>query len=147
VYTPYLRVALAARAAKESGRAFTSEDVTEEMTAPLIYFAIGDAGSEALPFGSLPTDTPLRMRLVTHHSEPGSPLRREVAPVWLTDDIPEYLRCGLRSNWSYVLGAFPVQQVTADTRVELYREFRSGSQRQVVTAPALIAEADLKMWK
>ena len=126
-YTPYLRVALAARAAADQQRKFTAQDITAEMTAPLIYFAIGDYGADPLPLHSLPPGAPLSMRLITEHSHPRSPLRREVSPVWIRFEVPAYLRYGLRPDWSYAFGAFPIEQVKADTRVELYREHREGS--------------------
>jgi hypothetical protein len=147
VYTPYLRVALAARAAADRGREFTVEDVTAEMTAPLIYFAIGDYGADPLPAASFPADTPLSMRLVTKHSDPSSSLRRVIPAKWIRHEVPFYLQYGLRSEWSYVLGAFPIEFVQADTRVELYREHREGSRLHVLAAPGLVSEADIRAWK
>ena len=147
VYTPYLRVALAARAAADHGREFTVEDVTAEMTAPLIYFAIGDHGTDPLPAASLPADTPLSMRLITEHSNPGSSRRKVILPAWVRFEVPSYLRYGVRADWSYALGAFPIEHVQADTRVELYREHREGSRRQVLAAPGLVSQADLQTWK
>lgn len=146
VYTPYLRVALAARAAADQGREFTVEDVTAEMTAPLIYFAIGDYGADPLP-APWPTDTPLSMRLITEHSDPGSPSRRVTFAVWLRREIPDYLQYELRPDWSYALGAFPITHVQADSRIELYRERREGSNLQRIAAPGLVSEADLRAWK
>ena len=122
VYTPYLRVALASRSAREEGRMFTARDVTPGMTAPLIYVAIGASGDDPLPPEPLPSTTPLSMRLVTEHSHPGSPRRRVMSAVWVRREVPAFLRYGLRPQWSYVFAAFPVDQVKADTRLELYRE-------------------------
>jgi hypothetical protein len=145
-YTPYVRVALAARAAMQAELEFGPSEVTQEMTAPLVYFAIGDAGPDPLP-GSLAWETSLRMRLVTPHSDPMSPSRRQLSPVWMTRDIPNSLRYGLRPDWSYVVGAFRIEDVKPDTRVELYREFRDGSHHQVLAAPGLITEEDLRVWR
>ena len=119
VYTPYLRVALAARAAREEGRTFTTGDVTAEMTAPLIYFAIGEVGENPLPAAPLPADAPLAMRLITEHSCPGSSRRREISPVWTRRDVAAFLRHGLRPKWSYMFAAFRLEEVKPDTRVEL----------------------------
>ena len=88
VYTPYLRVALAARAAREEERGFTAEDVTSEMTAPFIYFAIGEVGEDPRPPGPLLADTPVSMRLITDHSRAGSSDRREISPVWIRREVP-----------------------------------------------------------
>lgn len=147
VYTPYVRVALAARSADDQGREFGVEDVTAEMTAPLIYFAIGDHGTDPLATGVLPAHTPLSMRLVTEHSGVNSSRRRVISPVWVRLAIPRYLRFGLRSDWSYALGAFRIEDLQADTRVELYREHREGSRLQVHIAPGLISDADIRAWK
>lgn len=147
VYTPYLRVALAARAAREEERGFTAEDVTSEMTAPFIYFAIGEVGEDPLPPGPLPADTPVSMRLITDHSRPDSSDRREISPAWVRRDVPAFLRYGLRPNWSYMFAAFRIEQVKADTRVELYRKFREGSRGQLLATPGLVTEADLSAWR
>jgi hypothetical protein len=147
VYTPYLRVALAARAAADSGKQFAAEDVTKEMTAPLLWFALGDHGNDPLPSAVMPPDTPVSMRLVTHHSTPGSPLRQVIPASWVRFEVPSYLRYGLRPDWSYAVGAFPIEHVTADTRVELYREHREGSHLQVLAAPGLVSQADLQAWR
>ena len=147
VYTPYLRVALAARAAREEGRTFTAEDVTAEMTAPLMYVAIGQAGENPLPAGPLLADAPPAMRLITAHSHPGSSRRREISAVWIRHDVPAFLRYGLRPKWSYMFAAFRLEDVKADTRVELYREFREGSHRELLATPGLITEADVAAWR
>lgn len=147
VYTPYLRVALAARAAREEGRTFTTGDVTAEMTAPLIYFAIGEVGENPLPAAPLPVDAPLAMRLTTEHSHPGSSRRREISPVWTRRDVAAFLRYGLRPKWSYMFAAFRPEDVKPDTRVELYREFREGSHREVLATPGLVTEADVASWR
>jgi hypothetical protein len=117
------------------------------MTAPLIYFAIGDHGPDPLPTGVLLADTPLSMRLVTEHSGVNSSRRRVISPVWVRLAIPHYLRFGLRSDSSYALGAFRIEDLQADTRVELYREHREGSRLQVQIAPGLISDADIRAWK
>jgi hypothetical protein len=147
VYRPYLRVALAARAAREEGRTFTADDVTPEMTASLIYFAIGEVGENPLPAAPLPADAPLAMRLITEHSDPLSSRRREVSAVWTRRDVSAFLQYGLRPKWSYMFGAFRLDDVRADTRVELYREFREGSHREVLTKPGLVTETDLASWR
>jgi hypothetical protein len=48
VYTPYLRVALAARAAADQGREFTVEDVTAEMTAFMVTVTLAPADTATI---------------------------------------------------------------------------------------------------
>lgn len=87
------------------------------------------------------------MRLITAHSHPGSSRRREISPVWIRRDGAAFLRYGLRPNWSYMFAAFRLEEVKADTRVELYREFREGSHREVLAKPGMVTEADLAAWR
>jgi hypothetical protein len=87
------------------------------------------------------------MRLITEHSDPQSLSRRVISAAWLRREIPAYLQYGLRPEWSYALGAFPIAVVQADTRVELYRQRGEGPNLQVIAAPGLVSEADLRAWR
>ena len=145
VYTPYLRVALAARFAAERGLDFTVHDVTSEMKEPLVYFAVRDEGAPAL----MAPDIAPSMRLVIPRAEPPAGERVHVSPTWMATTLPEYLHSREAGQHArYVVAAFPIGLLRAGTRVEVRRVMAKPNGGALIhTIPGSITARDLADWK
>ena len=142
VFTPFLRVALAARFAMERGEGFDVNDVTAAMIAPLVYVAIPDEGA----MEPLPADVAPSMRLVFPHSPLPSGRRAHISPTWLATELAAYLRGD--EGRRYLVAGFSLDQLRPGTRVELRRAMRKpNGGAWIQTTPGLITAADLASWR
>ncbi len=130
IYTPYLRVALAAKAARAAGQAFTINDVSPELTEPTIYVAFRwyccdhdrpDASSFN-PFE--PFDYQIARVPQTSHLPTDGELRSAVPPLWIRRDVSLLAGFGGRLPFDDVVlvAAYPVDALTADYDFVIYRQ-------------------------
>lgn len=153
VYTPYLRVALASRAAAESNQAFTREDVTPRVIDPkgpehtgkaVVYIAMRVDGIES---PANPEEFP-HVRLLHEALDDGYATRTAMggATIGLGRRFgPRYLQYGLDPMAVYSMSAFQREQLRAGMGVELLDP--GHRQRWKKSTPAIITASDLAAWK
>jgi hypothetical protein len=154
LYTPYLRVALAARFAAERNQPFNPHDVSPRVIDPRGQAASG----EAIVYIAMRVDgTDLRddyapglaVRLL--HGGSGGAATSLLARSSSTTTGrarrfgPAYLQYGLDPNVIYVLASFPHQQVRRASQVELFDSVHGKRWRE--GAHAIITESELSEWK
>ena len=140
IYTPYLRVALAAKAARAAARAFTINDVGPELTEPVIYVAFRwyccdvdrpDASSFN-PFE--PFDYQIARVPRTSHVPTHVELRSALPPLWIRRDVSLLAGFGGQLPFDDVVlvAAYPIDALTIDYDFVIYRERSTteGSTRQ-----------------
>ena len=108
VYTPFVRIAIAARTAHEAGRRFTIDDVDAEASSPLIHIVM----NVVQPRGKLTDADALRMEVVPRLDTRliDSPL--SVRAAWVRVDFtrrePELVGC---ADCGVVIGGFERAQL------------------------------------
>jgi hypothetical protein len=153
LYTPYLRVALAARFAAERDQSFSANDVSPETIDPLFskpngeaiaYVAMRVDGAES------PDDMPsLEVRLL--HEPFNLATTRLIATSGSTGVsrgrrfAPGYLWYGLDARAVYVLTSFPQKQIVSASHVELFD--RTQERRWRDGALAIIRQSDVSQWR
>lgn len=154
VYTPYLRVALASRAAAESNQDFGPKDVTPRLIDPrgpgptgeaLVYIAMrvdgidSAAHPEASPEVRLLRDTfdGASAASVTTAAGGTVGLGRRIAPV--------YMQFGLELEAVYSVASFHREQLQAGMQVELFD--RAHGQRWKESTRGIITASDLSHWR
>jgi hypothetical protein len=132
VYTPFLRVALAAKAARQAGRAFTQSDVSPSLIEPVAYVALrwyccdrdrnNPASFDPLtPFDykiAAPGDRVLRA---------DSGLRVTTSPIWIKRDVSLLTSFGgdLLYRDVVLVAAYPMSVFSIACDFVIYRELPS----------------------
>jgi hypothetical protein len=132
VYTPFLRVALAAKVARQAGRTFAQSDVSQSLIEPVAYIALrwyccdrdrNDPASfdPLTPFDykiAAPGDRVLR---------PNSGLRVTTSPVWTTRDVSLLASFGgdLPYRDVVLVAAYPMSVFSTACDFVIYRELPS----------------------
>ena len=129
VYTPFLRVALAAQDAWRRGQMFTVADVDETLLEPSIYVAFRwyccdrdhPSPDSFRPFD--PPDHQVALVPRTTHSPTPRELASAERPLWIRRDISLLDRFGGGLPFSDVvlIAAFPLNALTADHHFVIYR--------------------------
>jgi hypothetical protein len=131
VYTPFLRVALAAKAAHQRGQSVAVSDVPSSLIEPVAYVAVRwyccvdrDHGDDLaswhplVPFDykiAVPGDRfPTTLNLVT--------------PLWVSRDLSILPNFGAELPYQDIvlIAAYPVSALKADMDLVIYREFATG---------------------
>jgi hypothetical protein len=159
VYTPFLRVALAAKAARSAGRDFTSRDVTRSLIEPVIYVAFRwyccvdpDHGADAESWD--PTRLPVDYKIAM----PGDPMAgshprlRLTSPLWVSRDSSLVTSFGGALPYRDVVfvAGYPMSALTDGANFVIYREWPSPNVAQEPNATFLIGEVtpeDLTHWR
>jgi hypothetical protein len=159
VYTPFLRVALAAKAARAAGRDFTSRDVTRSLIEPVVYVAfrwyccVDPAHGNDLDSWD-PSRPPVDYKIaVPGDRSPGSPSSLRLAsPLWTTRDTSLLTTFGGAPPYRDVvmLAAYPMAALTNGADFVIYREWGSPNLPEGGSASILIGEVtpdDLTQWR
>jgi len=132
VYTPFLRVALAAKAARQAGRTFAQSDVSQSLIEPLAYVALRwyccdrDRNDPA----SFDPFMPFDYKIAT----PGDRvvrapygLRVTASPVWIKRDISILASFGgdLPYRDVVLVAAYPISVLSTACDFVIYRELPS----------------------
>lgn len=135
IYTPYLRVALAAKSARLAGRPFTAADVTPHLSAPVFYVAYRwyccdvDQNKDTFnPFASFDYKIAL---VPAQGPSPLTPqnLQEATQPVWIRRDVSLLDAFGGAPYSDIVLvAAYPMEALTTDRDFVIHRHasFRTG---------------------
>ena len=159
IYTPFLRVALAAKAARSAGRDFVSSDVTRSLIEPVIYVAFRwyccvdpEHGNDLASWdpNRPPVDYKIAVpgdRLVGSHSG-----LRVTSPLWASRDISLLSSFGgdLPQGDVVLLAAYPMSVLTGDPNFVIYREWPSPKVPQGRITSMLVGEVtpeDLTHWR
>lgn len=136
VYTPFVRVALAAKAARIAGRTFAAADVTPDLVEPLAYIAFRwyccvdpDHGSDR--FNWNPSAPPFDYKIAMP-ADPNPTVRGHVGarvtatPAWISRDLSRLTRFGELPYSDLVLVAgYDANVLTTCPDFIIYREWPS----------------------
>lgn len=149
VYTPFVRVAVAARHAREEGQAFTPADVTPKLVEPVIYIALRwyccDTTLPELFDAARPVAGAMRRQAPMNE-------RRLVAPAWVTDDLSVlrslYGNTPLPFDDLVLVAAFPTALFTGDFDFVVRKEVENpaGGTIRSVRRGRLVME-DVARWR
>jgi hypothetical protein len=173
VYTPFLRVALAAKAARAEGRTFTPSDVWPKLIEPVIYIAFrwyAPSDEDCFPNRSVcsaPTRQPPPDGY--HLAVPGttlfSPPVPYAAPMWIASDLsllssfggdPPYeeLEPRVVGNGPHgdfvLLAGYPMNVFSISSDFVIYRDNRATSESRATGRRAILGHVmpdDLKRWR
>jgi hypothetical protein len=160
IYTPFLRVALAAKAARSAGRDFASGDVTPSLIEPVIYVAFRwyccvdpDHGVDLASWdpSRAPADYQIAMpgdRVARSHSR----LRVTASPLSISRDISLLARFGgdLPYRDVVLIATYPVSVLPSGPSFVIYRKWPSPSFPQGKTTSILVGQVtpeDLHRWR
>jgi hypothetical protein len=135
IYTPYLRVALAARAARAAGRTFTEADVTPESIEPVFYVAFRwyccdtdrpekDSFNPLVPFDYKVA----RVRAGDGYAPTARSLQEAIPPLWIRRDVSLLDAFGgaLPYDDVVLVVAYPMSALTTDADFVIFRDVSTG---------------------
>jgi hypothetical protein len=151
VYTPFLRVALAARAAHQRGHSFAVSDVPSSLIEPVAYVAVRwyccvdrDHGDDLASWHPL---VPFDYKIAVPGDRFPRPLNL-VTPLWVSRDLSILSNFGAEVPYKDIVlvAAYPMSALKADMDIVIYREFREGD-RGSGFANGRITAQDLARWR
>lgn len=126
IYTPYVRVALAARAARAAGRTFAEADVTPQLIEPVFYVAyrwyccdVEQNRDTFNPFASFD----YKLARVPSPATPSN-LHQASPPLWIRRGVSTLASFGgkLPYNDVVLVAAYPLNLLTTDHDLVIYRD-------------------------
>jgi hypothetical protein len=161
VYTPFVRVALAAKAAQAEGRLLNAEDVPARLVEPVAYIAFRwyccdhVHGEEPLTFN--PYGEPFDYRIAVPNDSVRFPWPRPwrvmTTPLWLTRDLSVLTRFGagdLPYHDIVLVAGYPMDALVDNTDYIIYRTWPSPNDPRAFAKEvraARILAADLARWR
>jgi hypothetical protein len=155
VYTPFVRIALAARAALDSHRDFTRDDVSAALSDPVFLVALRwyCCDSERSDPSTFDPFTPFDYKV-------GVPTDRRVAmsmgglrltdPLWVSRDLSLLSTFGGRPPYQDVvlIAAYPMGALSSSRDFAIFRESSSdGLQRRIDIRAGRITDAEFAQWR
>ena len=156
VYTPFIRVALAAKAALAARREFRLEDVTDDLTEPVAYIAyrwyccVDHAhGQDKTTWD--PHREPLDYRVATD-SDPQTRRLRLIFlpnPLAVNPDVSWLKRFGDRLPYDdlVIVAAYPVRELARARDFAIYQKESYDGHVGISTIPGRVTPADLAGWR
>jgi hypothetical protein len=159
IYTPFLRVALAARAARDKHEGFTPADVRDVWIEPVVYVAFRwyccvdpDHGNDLATWN--PSKPPVDYKI----SVPGdrvtrsnARLRVTISPLWVTHDTSIVTSFGgaLAYNDVVLIAGYPVSALASSPDFVIYREWPSAtfSSGIIGLIAGRVTPSDLARWR
>ncbi len=130
VYTPFVRVALASRAARQKGRALGRDGVTPDLIEERFYAALRyDVPLDRAPFGDRVKYAPLRAVLLPTGLTPvGQELKKGVRPDWAEPSTARLDVFGGAPPFkdTALVVAFPLDNLQAGYEIAVYRSATIG---------------------
>jgi len=120
-YTPYLRVALAARAARDSYKAFAESDVTPDMVEPLVYVQVPPQERVG---ATTPLDQYVDVETVLVLPKGSKDPAQAIRPIWLKESVTVFTNLfGVQWQTKGMVAAFPMETLSpAYEFVAIYKE-------------------------
>jgi hypothetical protein len=152
VYTPFLRVALAAKAAHQRGHSFAVSDVPSSLIEPVAYVAVRwyccvdrDHGDDLASWHPL---VPFDYKIAVPGDRFPSPLNL-VTPLWVSRDLSILSNFGAEVPYKDIvlIAAYPMSALKADMDIVIYREVREGDRGRRFIENGRIAAEDLARWR
>lgn len=145
VFTAYVRVALAARAAFENGRSLTEHDLPVEALTPTLLIAMHDGGEPPRELSENPYE--IRLLVPSQHVRERSDEGRPALAV--TPALPDWMMCDqVRALRISAVGSFPRDWIEPDSQIILYRRADGpGGHRVEQGTAGIISARELADWK
>ena len=152
IYTPYLRVALAARAARAAGRTFTEADVTPQLIEPVFYVAFRwyccdrDRPEKESFNPRVPFDYKVaRIRAGDGYVPTARSLQEATPPTWVRRDVSLLAAFGNTPSYDDIVlvVAYPMNALTTDAHFVIYRDVSTGRDIRV----GRILANELAQWR
>jgi hypothetical protein len=159
VYTPFLRVALAAKAAEQKGHSFAVSDVPQSLIEPVAYIAVRwyccvdhDHGDDLASWHPLvPFDYKIAVPGRDGFTESINRLSRLnlVTPLWVSRDLSILSTFGAESPYQDIvlIAAYPMSALKAEMDIVIYREFTAGNHHGRIQEDGRITAEDLARWR
>jgi hypothetical protein len=157
IYTPFVRVALAAKTAHDNYREFTPDDITEDLVKPVAYIAYrwyccdGDHGADMEHWHPL---SPFDYKIgVPGDLVATAEKRMFIKPLWVRRDVVELLKqFGTTPLYDDIVlvAAYPMPALAVGTEFAIYRELSGRShsgQPEYLTSIGTITAADVVRWR
>jgi hypothetical protein len=152
IYTPYLRVALAAKAARTAGRSFGPDDVARDLVRPVFYVAFrwyccdtDRPDKESFnPF--VPFDYKVaRVRAAGAYPLTSRNLQDATPPVWTRRDVSFLSAFGgsLPYDDVVLVVAYPMSALTTDHDLVIYRDVSTGRHIRI----GRVLASELGQWR
>jgi len=156
VYTPFIRVALAAKVALAARRDFRLEDVTDDLTQPVAYVAYRwyccvdhKHGEDKTTWD--PHREPLDYRVATDSDPQLKALRLILLPIPLSvnRDLSWLMQLGDRLPYDdlVVVAAYPVRELARARDFAIYQRQSQDGQVGISTILGRVTPADLAGWR
>ncbi len=116
-YPPYLRIALAARAAKDPFKTLSVFDVTREMSEALVYVNFTPQEPDRFPGVETPLETYVSLKTVLAMPKGTKDPAQAIRPVWIKESASVFAKMfGALDVWDSkgVVAAFPMQVLNPD---------------------------------
>jgi hypothetical protein len=158
VYTPFVRVALAAHAAATAGRTFTQDDLTADLTEPIVYVAFrwyGGIDPALLPDTAAAfaaADYKIAMAGDRDDRRMQGQLAFPPPPLWTSRDLSLLRRFGAERPYRDIalIAAYPAAVITPNVSFAIYKEWPSASVPGGVDAfmeEGLVTANDVAAWR
>jgi hypothetical protein len=153
VYTPFLRVALAAKAAQQKGHSFAASDIPSSLIEPVAYVAVRwyccvdrDHGDDLASWHPL---VPFDYKIAVPGKDPFTSKLNLVTPLWVSGDLSILSNFGAELPFQDVvlIAAYPMSALKADMDIVIYREFREGDHGSRSQEDGRITAEDLTRWR
>jgi hypothetical protein len=152
VYTPFVRVAIAAKAARDTNRAFTADDVVPDLIKPIAYvtFRVAPCACEQGTEGS---DRVLETLSEYTVAVPGIPELGDLPlamPLWVRQDVSSVLSsfgAALPSCDVAFIAAYPMTALESGRYFVLFRRIRTPQGTSTGAIGGIITAEDLAQWR
>lgn len=158
VYTPFLRVALAARTAHRAGQSFVASDVPPDLIEPVVYVALRwyccdhDHGDDLMSFHPfVPFDYKIAVPGQDRFTDSFLRLSKLSLekPLWVRKDLTVLSKIGVELPYQdfVIVAGYPMSAVTADSDFIIYRDsIEDGHSRRDIHDGRITAD-DVARWR
>ncbi len=147
LYTPFIRVAIAARRAADRGETLNASDLPGALVEPVVYVRF--YRTEPPPEYPEAARLPVMFGLVP--SQQGNPTYAPRPPVWVKEVEGSILDVGAAGTDGQVfhpVAAFPIEAVRVGYDFVVYRRWQSNTgTSHVIQTRARITEEDVRHWR
>jgi len=156
VYTPFIRVALAAKAARLDGRDFAPENVTADLAQPVVYIAYrwyccvdNEHGESKATWNPHRGAADYRIAANSDRNVLASSMSLLPPPLSVTHDVSAISRFGepLPYDDFVLVAAYPITELAHARDFAIYRNVVFEGHAGVSTIPGRVTPGDLASWR